>query len=83
MGKYATINDAIIAMYQTDEHREFHTYKQWKEKGYQVRKGETAFLVWARPLEAQAEQEQPTEEGKGKFFPVCFLFSNAQVDLIR
>jgi len=80
-GAHSSINEAIISMYRNEVHHTFNTYNQWKEKGYQVRKGESAFLVWARPLGAHEEQE--AEQINSKFFPVCFLFSNAQVDPIK
>jgi antirestriction protein ArdC len=84
-GTYSTINDAIInEIYKDGIHCVFNTYRQWREKGFQVRKGEKAFFVWARPLDALKEQPTPEEQdGKSRFFPLCFLFSNAQVDRIE
>ena len=81
---FYTINDAIVeTLYKDETHREFKSYRQWKKEGYQVRKGEKAFLLWARPKQIQ----KPIEEAKPedleemiKYFPIAYLFSNAQVD---
>ena len=84
-GTFLTINDAIVeTLYKSDTHRQFKSYQQWKKEGYQVRKGEKAFLLWARPKQIQ----HPITEGNTaeeleemvKFFPLAYLFSNAQVD---
>lgn len=84
-GTFLTINDAIVeTLYKSDAHRQFKSYQQWRKEGYQVQKGEKAFLLWARPKEIQ----RPIEDGKTaeeldelmKFFPLAYLFSNAQVD---
>ena len=84
---FYTINDAIVeTLYKDETHREFKSYRQWKKEGYQVRKGEKAFLLWARPKQIQ----KPIEEAKPedleemiKYFPIAYLFSNAQVDPIE
>ncbi len=84
-GAFDTINDAIITtIYKDGEHSEFNTFHQWKDKGYKVKKGSTAFAVWGRPKKKQdAEQGKPVnedEEDKLKFWPMAYLFSNAQVE---
>lgn len=83
-GKYETINEAIIKeVYDPNGELEFKTYDQWKSEGKQVRKGEKAFLVWGKPKSAQEQKEQEPqeqEEETDKFYPLCFLFSNLQVD---
>ena len=81
-GKFDTVNEAVIeTFYRKNGHEEFNTFWQWKEKGYKVKRGETAFYVWAKPLGAlQEERGQETDEDSGKFFPLCFLFSNLQVE---
>lgn len=86
-GTFFTINDAIVeTLYKDETHREFKSYRQWKKEGHQVKKGSKAFLLWARPKEIQ----KPIEEGKTaedleemiKYFPIAYLFSNAQVEQI-
>lgn len=86
-GQFETINDAIMeTMYKTAVHREFKTYRAWKQDGMQVAKGEKAFLLWAKPkqVEKPAEStEAKSDEDKYKFFPIAYLFSNAQVHPIE
>lgn len=80
-GQYEKINEALIACYQTAEHQHFKTLKQWNKQGMQVKKGSEAFMIWARPkTKYKQENGTPTEEKDYSFFPLCFLFSNAQVE---
>lgn len=86
-GTFFTINDAIVeTLYKDDTHRLFKSYRQWKKEGHQVRKGEKAFLLWARPKEIQKPIEEEVKSDDLdeiiKYFPIAYLFSNAQVDPI-
>lgn len=86
-GTFFTINDAIMeTLYKDDTNKEFKSYRQWKNEGYQVNKGEKAFLLWAKPKQINKPiEENPTEkewEEMLKFFPIAYLFSNAQVTQI-
>jgi hypothetical protein len=84
-GEFDTINEAVInTFYKTAEHTEFNTFEQWKAKGYQVIKGEKAFIVWSRP-QAALDEEKGKEIGEenSRFFRLCFLFSNKQVRPIK
>ena len=91
--EFENINEAILeTFYRTQTHREFKTYKQWQKDGMQVKLGSKAYLLWARPKqvknkEAEKEAKKPEqsegEEDKYKFFPICYLFSNAQVEPIQ
>lgn len=85
-GTFFTINDAIMeTLYKDDTNRIFKSYRVWKKEGYQVRKGEKAYILWARPKEIQRTIEEATEKEKEKlmqYFPIAYLFSNAQVDKI-
>jgi hypothetical protein len=83
-GTFFTINDAIMeTLYKNETHKEFKSYRQWKNEGYQVNKGEKAFLLWAKPKQINKPMEEnPTDEEWEemlKFFPIAYLFSNAQV----
>lgn len=84
-GTFYTINDAIVeTLYKDDTHREFKSYRQWKKEGRQVRKGEKAFLLWAKPRQINKPAEQTTApddfEEMIKYFPIAYLFSNAQLE---
>lgn len=84
-GEYATVNEAIVnSIYKNDLNTDFKTFNKWKSEGFIVKKGEKAFLVWGRPKEKQeAEQgKEPTTDDDHKFFPLAFLFSNAQIQKI-
>jgi hypothetical protein len=78
------INSILIDDFYTDsQNKEFNTFQEWIKKGQQVKKGEKAFLVWGR--KRKNNQDQPTTEPKTEaekqfsFYPLCYLFSNAQV----
>lgn len=80
-GEFDRINEALISCYRTAEHQEFKTLHQWNAEGYQVKKGSESFAVWARPkTKFKKEGAVPTEVKDYSFFPLCFLFSNAQVE---
>lgn len=82
-GTFDTINDAIInTVYKNEIHKYFKTFNQWKADGYFVKKGEKAFVVWGRPKEKQDAEKgkEDSENQESTFFPLAFLFSNAQVE---
>lgn len=88
-GAYDYINEALIeCIYKTDGHEEFNTLPQWNKRGYKVIKGSRAFLVWGSPKEMSKEQqaeaakaaEQSEEDETDNFWPLCYLFSNLQVE---
>ena len=80
-----TVNDLLIRYYekQAGAPLELNTYEQWRERGYQVRKGSVSYMVWGKPLNTKKKKEDPDnpdkdEEGKEDFFPVCHLFDKSQ-----
>lgn len=84
-----TINSILMErLYNKKGNLQFKTFHQWKAEGKTILKGSKAYLVWAQPLNALKEQEAAEkdyntaledEEGKYKYFPVCYLFRNEQV----
>ena len=75
-----TINELIVSqIYKDEQNQSFNTFKGWIKNGYAVRKGEKAFLLWGRKKQnvEKPSGEQKTEELD--FFPVSYVFSNAQV----
>lgn len=83
-GQFEKLNEAIIALfYRKDGAEVFNTFQQWRKQGMQVKKGSKAVFVWAKPLSAQAaDKGEPFDPEKGNdFYPLCFLFSNLQVEL--
>lgn len=81
-----TINDLLVKYYekQAGAPLELNTYEQWRERGYQVRKGSVSFMVWGKPLKHQSDKEQPKDtddperDPNEDFFPVCHLFDKSQ-----
>ena len=85
-----TVNDLLTYYYKLKGHTELKTFKEWINAGYCVRKGETAFLLWATPIarkkKEETEKSKPTteeEKGKEDFFPICCVFSNQQVSKLE
>jgi hypothetical protein len=80
-GEYETVNEGLIDHYMQGrpDTNEFNTFNQWKEKGYTIIKGSTAFVVWGQPRKAQQVPEGADEPEEYKYWPLCYLFSNEQV----
>ena len=53
----------------------FETFEGWKRKGYTVKKGEKAHILWGRQVTKSEEETEPR-----KFFPIVHLFDNLQVE---
>ena len=78
----ATVNEGLIELYKMDGHSEFKTFKQWKDAGFSITKGSKAFLVWGSPREiTHPDPEQNDDEFK--YFPLCYLFSDMQVEKMK
>jgi hypothetical protein len=74
-----TVNEVLISEFYTDEeNEEFKTLFDWNKNGYQVLKGSIAFLIWGKPKPITKEKKNDDEDDD-EFFPICYLFSNAQV----
>jgi len=78
-----TINEILMAvLYNRKGDREFKKFREWKEEGFTIKKGEKGFMLWAQPLselKKKEGQEPDPEADESSFFPVCYLFSNEQV----
>lgn len=79
-----TINEILIEKFYKDKNnQEFKTLWDWNKEGYNINKGEKAFLIWGSPKpiknKVEATKENNQEEDNDEFFPLCFLFSNSQV----
>lgn len=83
-GAVDSINEGLIEIYTKGDHKEFKSYRQWQADGMQVKKGEKAFLLWAKPKGfAKIEDKAETAENEDKFFPIAYVFSNAQVEPVK
>jgi len=77
------INQILLEQfYKNGIHTEFKSFKGWIKEGKVVRKGETAFLLWGKPTERKEDgtvQPIMEDEEGNMFYPISFVFSNAQV----
>ena len=90
-----SINEMLRAYYEKQNNiTELNTFDQWKEKGYQVRRGEKAYLFWGKPKSRQqqptaqaepsedeseqAQQVEPLTAKQNDYFPLCYLFDISQ-----
>ncbi|MEA4975989.1 MAG: ArdC-like ssDNA-binding domain-containing protein [Paludibacter sp.] len=79
-GAMDTINEGIRGIYAEQGHTTLKTLKQWNKEGFQVKKGEHAFLLWGSPVSrSQKDENKEGEDSESDFFPVCFVFSQNQV----
>ena len=92
---HCTMNDLIKNLYAGDVEektgtrpQQWATFKQWKEKGYSVKKGEKAFRVWSRPNPVKGKDENgqvitetaaDSAESEKHFFIAC-IFNELQVE---
>jgi hypothetical protein len=78
-----SVNDFLLSLYDQQGHRDLATLQEWNRRGYSVKKGSRALVIWGRPKQLQKEEGKPQEEGEeqeGKFYPICYLFSSAMVE---
>lgn len=82
---FDSVNEAIISVfYERGENKEFHSYNDWLNKGFQVKKGATAYPIWGRPKsELLKEKGQTLAPEENDYHPVALLFSNTQVYPIK
>lgn len=83
-----SVNDIVLSMYEDENPgaKEWQTFKQWADKGYKVKKGSSAFYIWAKPIKDANKSTIETPEGAKehednyKYWPMCGLFNNLQVE---
>lgn len=84
-GMEETPNELLRKYYAQAGHAVLRTFQEWKQAGYNIRKGEKALLLWGRPKpsrlakEAAKQAGKPEEEAESDFYPLAYLFSNQQV----
>lgn len=80
-GVYPSVNAGLVDMYRQQGHTEIHSFKQWHDKGFFIKKGEKALLLWGEPRKAQ-KQEKNSDDDKDEFdfFPLAYVFSQMQVE---
>lgn len=87
--EFPTVNGLLRYYYESRGYKELKTFKQWKEEGFSVKKGEKAILLWAQPVASNQSKEAATEVGKTEeeakedYFPVCHVFASCQVQQMK
>jgi len=79
------INKLIVAEYQeATGAQDFKTFKDWKEEGLIVKKGEKGFPVFSKPIKGKKDEKQPQDQEKEKkgpvYFATAYLFNETQVE---
>lgn len=77
-----TINQILLDMYSKGVETKFNTFKGWRKEGFRVKKGEKAFSIWGKKREATKQEETKEEPTEFKFYPICYVFSENQVEPI-
>lgn len=83
-----TFNAWLIQGYRKATGQEdFRTYKDWKQAGFQVRRGESSYPLFSRPLGALKHEKNPDytpgQDSSDRFFKVAHVFHRGQVDPIE
>ena len=83
-GVYPSINAGLVDLYNKQGHIEINSFKKWIEKGYSVKRGEKALLLWGEPRKAQNQEKQTdSEKDEFSFFPLAYVFSDKQVEPLK
>ncbi|MBI3233148.1 MAG: hypothetical protein HYZ42_03770 [Bacteroidetes bacterium] len=74
---FRTINQVLIELfYKSKAHQTFKSLQDWNKEGFNIKKGSKPFPIWGKPIEAQSQE---IEGETYTYYPLRFLFSNAQV----
>ena len=78
--RYSPLNQLLI-LAQCPEATETYGYVEWKQRGYQVRKGESGIAIRA-PHQRRKAATAEGEEGGGVGFHRIYVFDRSQVEPI-
>ena len=87
--EFPTVNGLLRYYYESRGYRDLKTFRQWKEEGFSVKKGEKAILLWAQPIASNQSKAEATEAGKTEeeakedYFPVCHVLASCQVQQMK
>jgi hypothetical protein len=89
------VNDYLMVMHKKNTgYSTFKTFSEWKKEGFKVKKGSKSYRVWGAPTKAKkTADEQLAESVSGenskddeattfKYWPMCCLFNESQVEEI-
>ena len=84
-----TLNACLEVIYREQTGQtEFHTFRDWKAKGYSVKSGEHGFMLWSTPktfsfetgaVDANGDPEKETVER----YAIAYVFHAGQVEPIK
>lgn len=87
-GERPSINDILMSMHQAAANTKvFKHFRDWQKEGYRPIKNSRSYRIWGRPRKGNAidtsnsnAAETSDENSSYKFFPMCCLFSEHQVE---
>lgn len=79
-GVFPSVNEGLKMFYAQSGHNELKTLREWNKHGKRVKKGEKALLLWGSPKKSERVNEEIEEKDALDFYPICFVFSQKQVD---
>lgn len=86
-GKKIKVVDLSGELVEIDEIQPIHTYKGWKSRGYQVKKGEKAvakFPIWTYSVKKKSDEDEENSIGTGHMYmKMSAFFSDEQVEKIE
>ncbi|MBD3589559.1 hypothetical protein HC965_09280 [Bacteroides sp. GM023] len=82
-GAISSVNDGLKEIYAQSGHTQLKTLQQWNRAGKRVVKGSHALCLWGAPKQIDRQQQEDNQDGENdpsEFYPICFVFSNLQVN---
>lgn len=86
------VNELLCGMYAKEGATELHTFNGWKEKGYKVKKGAKALIIWSSPkggakneagvTATTAEQNTAPDSKAPSFYGIAHIFAQSDVEKI-
>jgi len=85
---FNTVNEGLLFIYcEQTNCKSFRTFYQWKQDGYKVKKGSKGFAIWGSPKnlgdKKDNEEGKDKEKDEFKYYPLCYLFNESQVEKIN
>lgn len=75
-----TFNELLILGYKAQTGcTQFHTFKDWKKRGFNIIKGSKGFPIFSRPINVIKAEQGKESTDNDKFFGTCYLFNESQV----
>ena len=79
-GIFGSINEAVMTLfYERNGNTDFNSYNEWLNKGFQVKKGATAYPIWGRPISELKKEKGEEHTDEIDYHPIAKLFSNKRV----